>query len=160
MPAQDLLVKLWNLPSKEAALQRLSAQNVTIKRVIAPDRARVLQFVEKHFGAGWMHECEAALSTVPSTCYVAVKDREIIGFACFEATAKNYFGPIGVAPDCREGGVGTGLLLSCLHSMWEMGYAYAIIGWADEAAPFYEKTVGAIPIPDSHPAIYQNLVRK
>ena len=67
MPAQDLLVKLWNLPSKEAALQRLSAQNVAIKRVIAPDRARVLQFVEKHFGAGWMHECEAALSTVPST---------------------------------------------------------------------------------------------
>ena len=50
-----------------------------------------------------------------------VKDKEIIGFACFEATAKNYFGPIGVAPDCREGGVGTGLLLSCLHSMWEMG---------------------------------------
>ena len=45
MPAQDLLVKLWNLPSKEAALQRLSAQNVAIKRVIAPDRARVLQFV-------------------------------------------------------------------------------------------------------------------
>ena len=160
MPAQDLLVKLWNLPSKEAALQRLSAQNVAIKRVIAPDRARVLQFVEKHFGAGWMHEREAALSTVPSTCYVAVKDKEIIGFACFEATAKNYFGPIGVAPDCREGGVGTGLLLSCLHSMWEMGYAYAIIGWADEAAPFYEKTVGAIPIPDSHPAIYQNLIRK
>jgi hypothetical protein len=44
--------------------------------------------------------------------------------------------------------------------MWEMGYAYAIIGWADEPAPFYEKTVGAIPIPDSHPAIYKNLVRK
>ena len=63
-------------------------------------------------------------------------------------------------PDCREEGVGTGLLLSCLHSMWEMGYAYAIIGWADEAAAFYEKTVGAIAIPGSHPAIYQNLIRK
>ena len=56
--------------------------------------------------------------------------------------------------------MGTGLLLSCLHSMWEMGYAYAIIGWADEAAAFYEKTVGAIAIPGSHPAIYQNLIRK
>ena len=67
MPAQDLLVKLWNLPSKEPALQRLSAQNITIKRVIAPDRARVLQFVDKYCGAGWVHECEGALATVPST---------------------------------------------------------------------------------------------
>lgn len=160
MPAQDLLVKLWDLPSKEQALARLAEQGVTVKRVIAPDKGRVLGFVKEHFGDGWMHECEAALSTVPSTCYVAVKNKEIIGFACYEATGKNYFGPIGVAKDRREGGVGTGLLLSCLWSMWEMGYAYAIIGWADEPAPFYEKTVGAIPIPGSHPAIYKNLVRK
>lgn len=160
MPAQDLLVKLWSLPPKEPALEHLRQQEVSIKRVIAPDRARVLEFVNKNFGAGWMHECEAALSTVPSTCYVAVKDKQVIGFACFEATCKNYFGPIGVSPDCREGGVGTGLLLSCLHSMWEIGYAYAIIGWADDAAAFYEKTVNAMAIPDSHPAIYQNLIRK
>ncbi len=88
MPAQDLLVKLWNLPSKEPVLQRLKEQGIAVKRVIAPDRARVLQFVDKHFGAGWMHECEQALSTVPSTCYVAVKEREIIGFACFETGIK------------------------------------------------------------------------
>ena len=160
MPAHDLLVKLWNLPPKEPVLAGLRARGVAVKRVIAPDRGRVLAFVKEHFGDGWMHECEAALSTVPSTCYVAVKDQQVIGFACFEATGKDYFGPIGVDPDCREGGVGTGLLLSCLHSMWEMGYAYAIIGWADEAAAFYEKTVGAMAIPGSHPAIYQNLIRK
>ena len=44
--------------------------------------------------------------------------------------------------------------------MWELGYAYAIIGWADEASGFYEKTVGAVPIAGGHPAIYQNLIRK
>ena len=38
MPAQDMIVKLWDLPSKEPVLQRLAQQNVTIKRVIAPDR--------------------------------------------------------------------------------------------------------------------------
>ena len=89
MPAQDLIVKLWNLPSKDPVLERLQQQEVSIKRVIAPDRARVLEFVNKHFGAGWMHESEAALSSVPSTCYVAVKDKQFIGFACFEATCKN-----------------------------------------------------------------------
>ena len=74
MPAQDLLVKLWNLPPKEPVLARLRARGVAVKRVIAPDRGRVLAFVKERFGDGWMHECEAALSTVPSTCYVAVKD--------------------------------------------------------------------------------------
>ncbi len=156
----DLLVKLWNLPSKEPVLAALAEQGVTVKRVIAPDKGRVLAFVKDQFGDGWMHECEAALCQVPSTCYVAVKDKAIIGFSCYEATGKNYFGPIGVSPDCRTGGVGKGLLLSCLHSMWEMGYAYAIIGWADGAAGFYEKTVDAMAIPDSHPAIYKNMVRK
>ena len=158
--AQDLLVKLWTLPEKEPVLRALAQRGISVKRVIAPDRGRVLDFVRARFGDGWMHECEAALCSVPSTCYVAVKEREIIGFACFEATGKDYFGPIGVDERCRERGVGRGLLLSCLHSMREMGYAYAIVGWADEAAPFYEKTVGALPIPESHPAIYQNLIRK
>ena len=51
MPAQDLLVKLWSLPPKEPALEHLRQQEVSIKRVIAPDRARVLEFVNKHFGA-------------------------------------------------------------------------------------------------------------
>ncbi|MBQ1705671.1 MAG: GNAT family N-acetyltransferase [Clostridia bacterium] len=158
--AHDLLARLWKLPDKAPVLARLREQDIRIKRVIAPDRGRVLQFVEERFGAGWMHECEAALSTVPSTCYIAVKDKQVIGFACFEATAKDYFGPIGVDEAFRGGDVGTGLLLSCLHSMWEMGYAYAVIGWADGAAAFYEKTVGATVIPDSHPAAYQNLISK
>ena len=158
--ARDLLVRLWTLPGKEPVLRALGDKGVSVKRVIAPDKGRVLAFVQKHFGGGWMHECEAALSTVPSTCYAAVKDKEIIGFSCFEATGKDYFGPIGINPAFRGLGVGEGLLLACLHSMWEMGYAYAIIGWADEAQGFYERTGGAIPIPDSHPAIYQNLIRK
>ena len=158
--AHDFLARLWTLPDKAPVLARLAEQGIQIKRVIAPDRQRVLQFVEDRFGAGWMHECEAAFSTVPSTCYIAVKDKKVIGFACFEATAKDYFGPIGVDEAFRGGDVGTGLLLSCLHSMCEMGYAYAIIGCADDAAAFYEKTVGATVIPDSHPAIYQNLILK
>lgn len=158
--AHDLLVKLWQLPPKEPILSQLEERGITVKRVIAPDKGKVLAFVKEQFGDGWMHECEASLSTVPSTCYIAVKDKKVVGFSCFEATGKDYFGPIGVDPALREEKVGTALLLSCLHSMWEMGYAYAIIGWADDAAAFYEKTVGAVMIPDSHPAIYKNLIRK
>lgn len=155
----DMLVKLYELPDDRALRQRLGEQGITIKRVLSPDRQRVLDFVRGEFGDGWTHECETALCAQPANCYIAVKERKIIGFSCFEATAKNFFGPIGVAESCRTGGVGTALTLACLHSMWEMGYGYAIIGWVGDARAFYERTVGAEMIPDSHPGVYRRMVR-
>ena len=40
-----------------------------------------------------------------------------------------------------------------------MGYVYAIIGAAGPVR-FYQKTVGAIIIPDSEPGIYTDLLTK
>jgi len=40
-----------------------------------------------------------------------------------------------------------------------MGYAYAIIGDVGPSA-FYERTVGAIQIPDSAPGIYAGLLQQ
>ncbi len=155
----DMLVKLYDLPDHRPLLDKLAGEGISIKRVLAPDRGRVLGFVQQEFGDGWMHECEQALCTQPATCYVAVKDKQVIGFGCFEATAKNYFGPVGVQKDCRAGGVGAALTLACLHAMWEMGYAYAIIGWVGDARGFYEKICGAEMIPDSHPGVYKRMIR-
>jgi predicted N-acetyltransferase YhbS len=53
----------------------------------------------------------------------------------------------------RGQGLGTVLLLECLRSMKELGYAYAIIGGVGPNE-FYAKAVGAIEIPDSTPGIY------
>lgn len=155
----DMLVKLYDLPDIRPLLEKLAEEGISIKRVLSPDRGRVLGFVQKEFGDGWMHECEQALCTQPATCYVAVKEKQVIGFGCFEATAKNYFGPVGVQKDCRTSGVGTALTLACLHAMWEMGYAYAIIGWVGDARGFYEKICGATFIPDSHPGVYKRMIR-
>lgn len=159
MAKGDMLVKLYDLPDHRPLLEKLAEEGISIKRVLSPDRGRVLGFVQKEFGDGWMHECEQALYTQPATCYIAVKDKQVIGFGCFEATAKNYFGPVGVQKDCRTGGVGTALTLSCLHAMWEMGYAYAIIGWVGDARAFYEKICGAEFIPNSHPGVYKRMIR-
>ena len=47
----------------------------------------------------------------------------------------------------------------CLNlSMWEEGYGYAIIGWADEALEFYKKSVNAIVIEDSAPGVYKRMI--
>jgi len=48
------------------------------------------------------------------------------------------------------------LLLSCLHSMAENGYAYAIIGGSGD---FYAKTVGATKIEGSSPGIYRDRLK-
>ena len=53
---------------------------------------------------------------------------------------------------------GKALLLASLHGLRELGYVYGIIGHAGPIE-FYQKTVGAIVIPDSDPGIYANLLK-
>ena len=65
-------------------------------------------------------------------------------------------------PGCftqRNGkGVGRALLLASLWALRELGYVYAIIGAAGPVR-FYQKTVGAIIIPDSEPGIYTDALK-
>ena len=83
----------------------------------------------------------------------------MIGFACFEATAKNFFGPMAVAKEERKKGIGKVLLLKSLNSMQEMGYAYAIIGWPTKTAiSFYEKCVNAELIDEKSSGIYKRMI--
>jgi hypothetical protein len=42
--------------------------------------------------------------------------------------------------------------------MWEEGYAYAIIGWVDDALEYYMKTVIATVIEGSSPGIYKRMI--
>ena len=86
----------------------------------------------------------------------------MIGFACWDATAKGFFGPIGVTQACRGTNVGTALLLRTLAYMRDDVYVYGIIGWVDDAVRFYEKTIGAAFIPGGEPAksIYSQMIRK
>jgi hypothetical protein len=138
-----------------------------ISRALAADTRRVLRFVETsvtdHWpdesADSWLGETAAALANRPPTCFVAVQERNLLGFACFDATAKGYFGPTGVLREHQQHGVGHALLLDTLHAMRYAVYGYAIIGWpARSAAGFYEHTVNAWPIPGSSPGIYQRLI--
>ena len=99
-----------------------------------------------------------ALSNNPCTCFVAVKDTKIIGFACYDATALGFFGPIGVAKSHRNKGTGSALMTACLLDMKLKGYGYAIVG-AVKDTDFYKNAVGAMEIPDSAPGIYKTQVK-
>ncbi len=154
----DMLVKLYDiedgasLPIEKA----LSEEGILIKRAMSVDLNRVVGFVREQFGDGWANECTAGL--LKNGCWIAVKDKQVVGFACFEATMPDYFGPTGVLESLRGKGIGKALLLKSLLSLKERGYAYAIIGWAGPV-DFYKKCVGAIPIENSIPNSYHNLVQ-
>ena len=82
---------------------------------------------------------------------------KILGFACHDATCRNFFGPTGVEAAARNKGIGAALLLACLEDMRQAGYGYAIIGGVGPAE-FYTKTVGAVAIEGSEPGIYRGLL--
>lgn len=152
----DMLVNLMHLPSPPAL-----PEGVAVCRAVAVDCGRVLDFVRGEFGEGWVGETEVALSACPTRCMIAAQDGEIIGFACYDAAAKDYFGPIGVKQTMRGTGVGKALLLATLAQMRADGYGYAIIGWVDDASGFYEKVVGARYIPGGEPenTVYGQMAR-
>lgn len=155
----DMLVELYHLRQDEALLSRLQKQGVQIKRALAPDRQKVVDFILANFSQGWADECAAAFSNQPVSCYIAVKNHSVIGFSCYESTAKNFFGPIGVLESERGQGIGAALLLHSLLSMRDLGYAYAIIGWAAETAiPFYQSRVQAVLLKEYGHGVYQRLI--
>lgn len=160
MPKQagDMLANLMHLPPMPTL-----PQGVKIKRAMGLDRTQILAFIGKAFpnDVAWVDEAATTLACCPTRCVIAVKDEQVIGFACWDTTAKDYFGPIGVAEDWRGTGVGTALLLRTLAYMRDEGYVYAVIGWVGEASRFYEKTVGAFYIPGGEPcnSAYSQLIR-
>lgn len=145
----DLLVNLYRLDTNDT-MQEAKKRGVLIKRVLPPDKTKVIEFVRKYYGENWVGECETAIYRSPVSCFIAVKDKEILGFACYDATAKGYFGPIGMSPDQKGKGMGKALMYAALDAMREDGYGYAVIGWADSnAMGFYENSLSLFVIPDS-----------
>jgi GNAT superfamily N-acetyltransferase len=148
----DLLVKLYELPPER------TVAGIEVRRALAPEKHAVLAWVGAMFGVRWASEADVVFSGHPIRCHIATADREVIGFACWDATARGFFGPEGVAETSRGKGVGGALLLQCLHAMRAHGYAYAVIGGVGPKA-FYEKIVPVMEIPGSSPGIYHGMLR-
>jgi GNAT superfamily N-acetyltransferase len=165
----DLLVKLYELPDET------TVSGVDIRRAQVPEKHTVVAWVGTSFGPRWASECDVAFARHPVGCHVAIarvvrpgpaspapgephSNGALVGFACWDATARGFFGPEGVADAWRRKGVGAALLLQCLHAMRAFGYGYAIIGGVGPKA-FYESVVPVLEIPGSSPGIYQGLLR-
>jgi GNAT superfamily N-acetyltransferase len=153
----DLLVKLYELPALDLA--GLEAAGLTVRRPLAPERRLVCDWVAREFEPGWASETEVAFASRPASCFVAIEEQAVLGFACYDATARGVFGPTGVTPSARGRGIGAALLLASLWAMRGEGYAYAVIGAAGPI-DFYRRMVGGIVIPGSWPGLYRGMLRE
>ncbi len=153
----DMLVPLRKLPEYDPIFDALQAQNIRIIRALAPDMLRVCTWVKEHGGPYGAGECAVSMAKTPTTCFLAVVDKEIIGYACYNAIAPDFFGPTMVLEDYRGKGIGKALLLKCLYALKAEGYVYGIIGGVGPAE-FYAKCVGATIIEDSTPGIYEDFL--
>lgn len=154
----DMLVKLYELKPDEALNKRMADQGITIRRLLVPELKALTDWIEPRFGAGWAAEATAAAMRQPPTCFIAVENGILQGFACHDATAKGFFGPTGVDQEARGNGIGHALLLTTLLDMYAQGYPYGVIGGAGPME-FYRRSVGAIPIEGSIPGIYRGMLK-
>jgi len=151
----DRLVKLYDLRDASPLIDALNRRRIVIRAAMPYEKHPVTQWVRNTFNEAWESECDISFSNHPASCFIATEGGKIIGFACYDSTCKNFFGPSGVAQIKRGLGIGKALLLSCLHAMRADGFAYAIIGGVGPAE-FYSKAVGAIIIEGSSPGIYRD----
>jgi predicted N-acetyltransferase YhbS len=155
----DMLVNLMRLPPAAAATEAMNAEGVVVRRARPWELGPVREFVAENFKQSWADEITGGLARQPVTVFVALREGRLVGFAGYECTRKNFFGPTGVAESERGRGVGRALLVASLWGLRELGYAYAVIGGVGPAE-FYERAVGARLIPDSSPGVYADPLRE
>jgi GNAT superfamily N-acetyltransferase len=152
----DMLVRLYDLPDTAALYAEVAAKGVTLRRARAFEKHTVATFA-RTFSEKWASEVEVALTRQPVACFIATKEKRILGFACYDTTMRGFFGPTGVAEEARGMGLGKALLFKALEALRETGHAYAIIGGVGPRE-FYAKACGAIEIPGSDPGIYGDIL--
>ncbi len=92
----DMLVKLYDQDLDLGCIETLKKQNIIIRKPIAPEKSAVLKWIKEEFTQSWADEADISFSNNPKSIFIATRDSKVIGFACYDATALNFFGPTGV----------------------------------------------------------------
>ncbi len=153
----DMLVRLYDLPDSSALYADIAHKGVTLRRARAFEKHTVVAFAQTNFSDKWASEVEVSMTRQPLSCFLATREKTILGFACYETTQRGFFGPTGVVEEARGLGLGKALLFKSLEALRELGYSYAIIGGVGPRE-FYAKACNAIEIPGSDPGIYVDLL--
>lgn len=154
----DMIVNLYDLQYNSQLIHILQSKGINIRRAFPADMLEIIEWVKNNFSPYAAGECSVCFSNKPVSCFLAEKDGNILGFACYNASYKAFFGPMFVVDEYKGMGIGKALLIESLLALKNEGYAYGIIGGVGPAE-FYKKTVNARDIENSTPGIYKDFLQ-
>jgi hypothetical protein len=96
----DCLVNLYSR-RMDSLQKRVEAVEAIIRVALPPELHLIQSWVREHFSEYWVSEVTIAMAHQPPGCLVAILDGQLVGFACYDATARGFFGPTGVAESHR-----------------------------------------------------------
>ena len=89
----DLLVNLLKLPPLDAALEAIVPPPIIIRRAQPFELTAVRSFVEGNFSVSWADEISVGFGSKPVSVYIAVEEKQIIGFAACSVPAEPFSVP-------------------------------------------------------------------
>lgn len=152
----DMIINLY-APMKSFPLP----SGIRIVRALPFEAPQVVAFVKQNFSTdgGWSEEIKGPLHLNNPTIFLALRNKSIVGFCAYDATAKGFLGPLGVSESERGHGIGAALCASALCALKEDGYAYAIVGWVGPQE-FYSKNFGAVALNNSFDqSVYSRMIK-
>lgn len=84
---RDMIVGLTNFPHYE-----VTNKKIKLKRAFSGDKDEILNFVHENFQANWTYEVEQSLMQSPGKCFIETEEGKLLGFACYDASAKGFLG--------------------------------------------------------------------
>ena len=114
---------------------------ITIRRIVDDDDARALEdLCRRAFEPAWRKE--SARGVEHGACHGAFDETgALVGFATHSVNRAGWFGPTGVDPEKRRGGIGGPLLAACLQDLRVAGFDRCEISWIGPVG-FYAKAAG------------------
>lgn len=131
------------LPRYDGLIDELAQSGITFHRPDHEQEEEVTEWVRSAFGDGWAYETMLGFRNELVSVWIARADGAPCGFAASNATARDYFGPTGVAPDFRRCGIGRVLVVKCLEDMQRDGRAIAWIPTGLGRLRYYHLAGGA-----------------
>jgi GNAT superfamily N-acetyltransferase len=127
------------------ALRAPAAPDARVRRCPPEEREELFAWVTRAFALAWGRECRRGLRH--GGAFVAGPAGGYVGFCSHSGhnAALGTFGPLGVSPDARRGGLGAALARAALDDLYARGFRDVTIPWvAPELVAFYGRLCSSV----------------
>lgn len=134
----ELKKEIFNLDN--LSIKPKYSSTYTLSSASNDNKDELIQFVSNEFSSSWSNEVKMAMEgSNPNSGSIILQNENmhIIGFAAFNGSNPQWFGPMGVKSDLRKEGFGRILFYEALKEMMRRGIKKTILPWINGKEEFY-----------------------